>query len=186
MKRIGSRCALILLSGFAALLLAQTPPPSLGEAARKARKPPTGKAKWTITNDNIPRTTVLTETKPMAAPTEAAPGAGPGEAPAEGAAPAAESKEDEKVWRAKFAKLRENLQYEERKLDVLQRELNLAQIQNYSDPNQAMREQFARTEITKRTTEIEDQKAKVDAAKKAIEASEDELRRKRLPAGWAR
>ena len=58
-------------------------------------------------------------------------------------------------------------------------------MQAYSDPNQAMREQFQRTEINKRTAEIEQQKQVVAAAKKALADLEEELRKKGLPPGWA-
>ncbi len=68
----------------------------------------------------------------------------------------------------------------------MQRELNLAQQQFYSDPNVALREQYGREDINKRTADIEAQKATVEKAKQAISNLEDELRAKSLPAGWAR
>ncbi len=95
------------------------------------------------------------------------------------------SKEDEGAWRAKFAALRQNLDTEQRRLDVLQRELNLAQLQAYSDPNQAMREQFARTELIKRTADIDAQKANVATAQKALDDAIEDGRRKGIPPGWA-
>lgn len=92
--------------------------------------------------------------------------------------------ENEQVWRDRFAKLRGTLDTENRRLDVLQREFNLAQIQNYSDPNVALREQFARTELTKRQTEIEQQRQVVDGIKKAISDLEEEARLKGVPPAW--
>lgn len=92
----------------------------------------------------------------------------------------------EKEYRDKFAKLRDALAYEQKKLDVMQRELNLMQTQFYSDPNVAMREQTFRGQINQRTQEIEQQKGNVDKAQKAIADLEEELRKKGLPAGWAR
>ncbi|MBI2817998.1 MAG: hypothetical protein HYX72_13775 [Acidobacteria bacterium] len=100
--------------------------------------------------------------------------------------PEKERAELEKQYRDRFAKLRESLAYEEKKLDVLQRELNLAQTQFYSDPNAALREQTFRTEINQRTQEIERQRATVANAKQAIADLEEELRKKGLPPGWAR
>ncbi len=101
-------------------------------------------------------------------------------------APAKSPAELEKQYRERFAKLRENLDYEQRKLDVLQRELSLMQTQFYSDPNVALREQTFRGQINQRTQEIEQQKAAVEKANKAIADLEEELRQKNLPAGWAR
>ena len=94
--------------------------------------------------------------------------------------------EIEKEYRDKAAKLAENVAFEERRLDVLQRDLNLTQQQYYSDPNVALREQYSRADINKRTAEIEAQKATVEKAKQAVTDLEEELRKKSLPAGWAR
>ena len=167
---------------------------SLGEIARKIRaeKQNAPKATRVYTNDNMPKQGGLSMTTTPEAPAAAAAGkeaagkeAGEGKEAA-GKEPEKKSQaEEEKEWRAKFAKLREELKYEEKKLDVLQRELNLSQMQNYSDPNVAMREQFQRTEINAKTKEIEAQKQAVDRVKQSITALEDELRSKNLPSGWA-
>ena len=92
----------------------------------------------------------------------------------------------EKEYRAKFAELKENLSLEERKLDILQRELNLMQQQYYSDPMATLQQETTRSNINKRVQEIETQKTAVEKAKQAIAALEEELRVKGLPAGWAR
>jgi hypothetical protein len=76
------------------------------------------------------------------------------------------------------------LDTEKRRLDVLQRELNLAQVQSYADPNQAMREQFTRSEINKRTAELDTQKQAVAAAQKALDDALDEARKKDIPPAW--
>lgn len=160
---------------------------SLGEAARKIRQQkagaPKAKEDRVYNNANMPRNTsisVIGGTEP------AAPKSGAEAAPAGAAATSADaSKETEKAWRARFAKARADVANEERRLDMLQRELNLAQIQAYSDPNQANREAFTRNELTKRTEEIEQQKQVVGAAKKALADLEEELRRAGLPSGWA-
>ncbi|OFW10551.1 MAG: hypothetical protein A3G20_05685 [Acidobacteria bacterium RIFCSPLOWO2_12_FULL_59_11] len=173
---------------------------SLVELARqeRAKKAQEGAVK-VYTNEDVgsatssPAAPAAAETQAPAAPTPgAAPQASGAAAPA-GAQPSqtAEPKEKtpaelEKEYREKFAQLRDKLSYEEKKADVMQRELNLMQIQNYSDPNVAMREQYARTEINTRTQEIEAQKQAVEQAKQAIADLEEELRRKDLPPGWAR
>ncbi|MGH9785326.1 MAG: hypothetical protein ACRD88_14180 [Terriglobia bacterium] len=110
--------------------------------------------------------------------------------PAAGAQPAQPAEktpeELEKEYRAKFAELRENLSLEERKLDILQRELNLMQNQYYSDPQATLLQETTRGNINTRVQEIETQKAAVDKAKQAVAALEEELRVKGLPPGWAR
>ena len=107
--------------------------------------------------------------------------------PAAGAAPAEKTPAElEQEYRMKFAELRENLSLEERKLDILQRELNLMQNQYYSDPAATLMQEQSRSNINTRIAEIEMQKGVVEMAKQAIAALEDELRVKGLPAGWAR
>jgi predicted RNase H-like nuclease (RuvC/YqgF family) len=184
----------LLSLGTALLLAAPAPAQSLAELARqtrakKAQAPPSGKV---FTNDSIPPATISGAPAAPAPTPAAAPEAGT--AAPEGAAPAAEAAEAaeptleelEKEYREKFAALKENLDTEERRLDVLQRELNLAQQQFYSDPQVALREQYSREEINKRTEEIEAQKTVVEKAQQAIEDLETELRQKSLPIGWAR
>lgn len=196
MKNIGVK--LLLLVAGTALLVAQAAPPaqpSLAELARKARaqKAAAPKAKRVFDNDNLPHDSILvSEVGPAPAAKagekgetkegEAKPGAA--EKPAAPAADKAKPKEDEGVWRARFAKLRQNLDTEKRRLDVLQRELNLAQVQSYADPNQAMREQFSRSEINKRTAELDTQKQAVAAAQKALDDALDEARKKDIPPAW--
>lgn len=200
LRRILVLCSALLL--LAALASAQ----SLGELARKQRELKAGQPKATkvYTNDNIPKTGGLstseqtkteatdkeTQTKEGEAAkpgdaTKAGEAAKPGEAPeSKPAKPTAA--EEEKKWRARFAKLRADLATEERKLDLYQRELNLANIQFYSNPDQAMREQTMRTEVNNKTKDVEQQKAAVEAARKALSAAEEELQKKGLPPGWAR
>ena len=162
---------------------------SLADLARQSRAKKSQEAKTgkVFTNDNLP------------APTLAAPATAPADAPTPGetgeataakdeppAAAAAPSQADlEKEYRDKFAKLKEDQTLEERKLDVMQRELNLMQQQYYSDPNVALREQNTRAEINTRTADLETQKAAVEKAKQAIADLEEELRQKGLPPGWS-
>ncbi len=179
-----------LMSGIALLALgffisAVAGAQSLGDAARKARaeKQKAPKATRVFTEDNLPKQGGLSTTSLPELP-ESVKGKEAGAKGAEGKEEKKDKAEEEKEWRAKFAKLYDDLKYEEKKLDVLQRELNLSQMQNYSDPNVALREQYQRTEITKRTQEIDSQKLAVEKAKKAIADLQDELRRKSLPARW--
>jgi hypothetical protein len=164
---------------------------SLGDAARaiRSQKAMAAKAKSerVYNNENLPRGTSISVIGGVAPAAPGAKGSAPAAAVAASGAAAAggASKEAEQAWKSKFAKLRETVSTEERRLDVLQRELNLAQMQAYSDPNVANREAFTRGELNTRTAEIDKQKANVETAKKAIADLEEELRKANLPSGWA-
>jgi hypothetical protein len=200
------RIRLLKVAGLVAavlLLAAAVCAQSLGEIARQERAKKgvaaPAKASRVFTNENLPRQGGLSTSDTGAAPKaqagEAKEGeAKEGEAKAEGkegekkteGAAAKPGAEAEKEYREKAAKLRDALATEEKKLDVLQRESNLASIQYYSDPNRAMNEQYSRNELNTRQAEIDKQKATVEAARRAISNLEDELRKKNLPPGWAR
>lgn len=175
----------------ALLLAAAISAQSLGELARQARakKGAPAKATRVYDNDSLPREGGLSTTAVEADP-KAKEKAKEGEKGEKGKEKEGEAKkspaEEEKAYREKAAKLRDTLAYEEKKLDVLQREFNLASVQFYSNPDQALREQTMRTELNNRQAEIEKQKAAVGGAKKAIADLEEELRRRGLPPGWAR
>jgi predicted HicB family RNase H-like nuclease len=192
------------LAAVVLFLAAAVSAQSLGELARqeRARKPQPVKPARVFTNDNLPHegglTTSDTGSESKAKPGdktkegeakegEAKEGAGKEAAKkGEGGEAAKTSAEAEKEYREKSSKLRDALALEEKKLDVLQREFNLSSTQYYSDPNKAMNEQYARTELNNRQAEIDKQKAAVDAAKQAVSNLEDELRKKNLPPGWGR
>ncbi len=165
---------------------------SLVELARqqRARKEQQGKAVKVFTNDQISRSSSSRPATP-AAEAQKPEGEEQMDAADTTEAGTAESAREErarldKEYRDKFAQLREELSYEERKLDVMQRELNLMQVQYYSDPNVAMREQHERGEINQRVQDMETQRAVVEQKKAAITALEEELRREGLPVGWSR
>ncbi|MBI4443357.1 MAG: hypothetical protein HY649_08295 [Acidobacteria bacterium] len=193
MKRAKKGFALVwILTGivFVGTLYGQ----SLADFARAERARKSGEAKEAkvYTNEDIgaaqpsPAPAPATQPAQQAAAGAETAAAEAKEAPAEPAGAKKDMAAMEKEYREKAARLREELTYEERRLDVLQRELSLAQTQYYSDPNVAMREQHTRAEINTRTQEIQDQQAVVDKAKQAIEDLEEELRRNSLPPGWAR
>ncbi len=158
---------------------------SLAELSRQVRAKKKETAAKEYTNDNIPAVILgsTPEAETPAGSTAAA--AKPGE-PQSAATAEKKAEEVEKEYRDKAAKLKESLAYEERRLDVLQRELNLTQQQYYSDPNVALREQNSRADINKRTEEINQQKVLVEKAKQAFADLEEELKTKNLPIGWAR
>ena len=165
---------------------------SLVELARqqRARKEQQGKAVKVFTNDQISRSSSSRPATP-AAEAQKPEGEEQMDAADTTEAGTAESAREErarleKEYREKFARLREDISREEAKLDIMQRELNLMQVQYYSDPNVAMREQHDRGEINQRVQDMETQKAAVEQKKAAITALEEELRREGLPVGWSR
>jgi small-conductance mechanosensitive channel len=165
---------------------AQTSAPqheSLGDAARRARehKKETPKSAKVFTNDNLPAAGVVSSVGPP--PAAEAPQGPAAAAPPAGAAP---SKNDEKTWREKFAGLRQKLEQDQAELDVMQRELGVLGVQNYSDPVKAMQEQLTRSDINKKTADIEAKKKAVAADKQAISDAEDDLRKSGGSPGWAR
>ena len=192
---------------FAAALYGQ----SVVDMARQTRSRKSGASQTgrVFTNENVARSAPAPTTPAPATPAPAAPAAGaarpagqapgaapaapPGQPPAQPAAGAPASPpqqkseaELEKEYRDKFAQLREALALEERKADVLQRELNLMQNQFYTNPQDTLMQETTRSNINARMQEIEAQKANVEKAKQAVAALEEELRVKGLPPGWAR
>jgi hypothetical protein len=160
---------------------------SLGDVAREQRAKRAAQAPQkprVFTNDNLPREGGLSTTAVEPPKKDAKDKDKDKDKEAED--PAKKRAEEEREYRARAAKLREALAYEEKKLDVLQRELNLAQVQHYSDPNEALREQNTRNAINQKQADLEKQKQTIEAAKKAITDLEEELRRRGLPQGWAR
>lgn len=161
-----------------------TKPPSVAEAARKARQDNKNepKAAKTYTNDTMeaikeggisrvgsspttpPAQNAATATKPATAPE-----------PAKG----------EEYWRKRFSDARQKLATAEKELDIMQRELNLAQTQFYSDPNKALQQQYSREDINDKTAKIDAKKQEVADLKQALVDLTDELRRAGGQPGWA-
>ena len=165
---------------------------AVADAARKAReqKKSEPKPKKVFTNDDVPSGSSTAqassapsnpstgETKESAAAAEANVTAGN----AKDSAP----KNDEATWRKRFADTRAELAQTEKELDILQREAQKAQVQYYSDPNKAMKEQYSRTEVNDKDTKIAAKKQEIDQLKQKLSAMEDELRRSGGDIGWAR
>ena len=72
----------------------------------------------------------------------------------------------EKAWREKFAGLRAKLARDQEDLGVMQRELGVLDLQNYSDPMKAMQQELTRDDINKKTSAI-DAKAQTDQSRPA-------------------
>jgi hypothetical protein len=201
--------ALLLLVTPSAIGQSQAPPPAqkevdIVEAARKARelKKSQPKAKVVLTNDDLVKPAEKkAEGEEVAEydelgnkierpkPAQPAEGAEAG-AETQAAAPAAEQKRfgglTEEEWRKKFSDLRAKIAAAEKEADLLQRELNLNQVQYYSDPNKAVREQYTRNEINSGTAKVDAKKQEVAALKQQLAELEDQLRKAGGPSGWSR
>lgn len=169
---------------------ANAPQDALAAAARRARaeKKEAPKPAKVFTNDNIPSEGGIS----AVGGAEAVSGenaAAPGDAQAAAAAPAAGGYppgNDEKAWRAVFARLRHKLDQDNADLAVSQRELGVLSTQYYSDPTKAMMQQLTRSDINAKTARIDEKKKAIDADNQAISDAEDALRQAGGDSGWAR
>jgi hypothetical protein len=161
------------------------PQDSLAEAARKARqrKKEEPAATKVFTNDNLPTTGGISSVGAAAAPGSTAPGS---DAKKPGAQAGASSGSAENTWRDKFATLRHKLEQDQDNLAVLQRELGTLNTQFYADPNKQLQQQLTRSDIDKKTAEINAATQQVAADQKAIDDAETDLRASGGDPGWAR
>jgi hypothetical protein len=168
---------------------APVPQDPLAEAARKARerKKEERKAPQVFTNDNLPTSGGISTVgeAPAPAATPAAPGSATpgGKKPG---TPAASSGSDEAKWRETFATLRHKLEQDQQNLDLAQRELGTLNTQFYGDPNKQLQQQLTRSDIDKKTAEIDKAKDQVAADQKAIDDAQDDLRASGGDPGWGR
>ena len=203
MKQEKQRFGMFFMVGIGILCATAVYGQSVADLARqnRARKPP--QSGRVYTNDDVrtlPSSTPIAsapaapsgpeakkpEGQGQGAATPAAQGQQPGQAAAASQPPAKTEAELEKEYREKFAKLREAQALEEKKLDIMQRELNLMQNQFYTNPQDTMTQELTRGNINQRMKDLETQKAAAEKAKQAVADLEEELRKKGLPAGWAR
>jgi chromosome segregation ATPase len=158
---------------------AQVPAPqqeSLADAARKARdaKKDAPKTTKVFDNDNLPATGGISTVGKASEPKDGA------------AADAAPSAAGEKAWRDRFASLRAKLARDKSDLEVMQRELGVLNLQNYSDPVKAMQQDLTRSDINKKTADIDAKQKTIEADQQAISDAEEELRKSGGDSGWAR
>ncbi len=159
---------------------------SLAAAARRTReeKKEQPKPAKVFTNDDLPAVGGISSVGEASATGEN--GAGENKSDAKASAADAGSSSEEKVWRAKFATLRHNLEQDQQELDVMQRELGVLDVQYYSNPMKAMQQDLTRSDINKKTSDIEAKKQKIVADQQAISDAEDDLRKAGGDSGWAR
>ena len=177
----------ISLIAIALTALAAFQPPqlaaqdSLAAAARKAREQQQKDAQKpakVFTNDNLSGGTV--SVVGTAAPTASTP------ADTTGAAPSSAS-DDEKKWRDRFAKLNHKLEQDQSELDVLQRELSVANQQYYGgDPMKGMQQGLSQQEVSDKTAKIDAKKKDIAADKQAIDDADSDLRKAGGDPGWER
>jgi len=192
-------CLLAIGLGLASsAAIAQQEPSNTGDpvadAARKAReqKKSAPKPKKVFTDEDIaakpapgPAPTASTAQDSNKAVTAATP-------PATSVTPksdTAEKNEDpnsESAWRKRFAAQRRKISDAEQELAVLQREAEKADVQYYSDPQKAMREQYTRQEINEKNDKIAAKKKEVADLKQQLSDLEDQLRSAGGDPGWAR
>jgi hypothetical protein len=154
---------------------------SLADAARKAReaKKDAPKPAKVFDNDNLPASGGISTVGAAKVPKD-------GDAGAADAAGAAKPAEGEKAWKEKFAGLRAKLARDQADLDVMQRELGVLNVQNYSDPVKAMQQDLTRADINKKTSDIDTKQKQIQADQQAIDDVTDELRKSGGDSGWAR
>jgi chromosome segregation ATPase len=156
----------------------------LADAARKAReeKKTAAKPKKVYTEDDVK------PSAPASSDNSAAGAASTSttEQQKTGAAAPAEDPNGEAAWRKKFKDQRDRLAKAERELDVLQREVQKAQVEYYPDPQKALKEQNSRKDINEKTAKIDAKKQEVAQIKQELEDMEDQLRKAGGDPGWAR
>jgi hypothetical protein len=153
---------------------------SLADAARKAReaKKDQPKPPRVFDNDNLPGGTVSTVGK-----TEGAKKDGD-DANADDKSKS--GTDSEKAWKEKFATLRSKLARDKEDLEVMQRELGVLNLQNYSDPNKGLQQELTRSDINNKTAAIDAKQKAIEADQQAIDDAEDDLRKSGGDSGWAR
>lgn len=164
----------------------------VADAARKAqeKKKDSPKPKKVYTEDDInTKKSDISVVGPAPAQQDTtAAQANPGQAKTDANAKP-EQKEDpnsEKAWRSRFDALRTKIATAEQELNVLQREENKADVQYYSDPTKAMKEQYSREEINKKAAKIDAKQKEIAALKQQWDDLEDQLRKSHGDPGWAR
>jgi hypothetical protein len=158
---------------------------AVADAARKAResKKDTPKPKKVYTDDDLKKGT------PTPDPAATSTGSGTGTATTiqtTGNATSGGDPNGEAAWRAKFKDQHDRIAKAEKELDVLQRELQKAQLEYYPDPQKAMKEQNNRAEINDKTAKINAKKKEIDQLKQGLDDLEDQLRKANGNPGWAR
>jgi len=174
----------LYLAGLSAVALGQDSSQQTGDpvadAARKAResKKDTPKPKKVWTDDDLkkasPDAVSTVGTTPTAMGVQTAGNDAKGDPNGEAA------------WRAKFKDQHDKIAKAEKELDILQRELQKAQLEYYPDPQKAMTQQNTRGEINDKTARIDAKQKEIAQLKQGLDDLEDQLRKANGNPGWAR
>jgi hypothetical protein len=156
----------------------------VADAARKAResKKDVPKPKKVWTDDDLKKGTPDTASTPGSGSGTATASTGQGG----GGGPQANDPNGEVAWRAKFKEQHDRIAKAEKELDILQRELEKAQLEYYPDPQKAMVQQNTRGEINDKTARIDAKKKEIAQLKQGLDDLEDQLRKANGNPGWAR
>jgi hypothetical protein len=172
----------------------------VADAARKARemKKDAPKPKKVYTDDDVKKSVPVPDAAATSAPVVASGTAAATTVQAAGdttkAADAtkaedaakAEDPNSEAAWRKRFQAQRDKIAKVEKELDILGRELEKAQLEYYPDPQKALREQFDRADINKKTAKIDAKRQELDQLTQGLADLEDQLRKSGGDPGWAR
>jgi hypothetical protein len=155
---------------------------SLAEAARRAReaKKEQPKPAKVFDNDNLPGGTISTVGKTDEAKKD---GDDSADANADDKKPSSNAEKD---WKEKFSNLRAKLAHDQDDLQVMQRELGVLNLQNYSDPVKGMQQGVTRSDINDKVAAIDAKQKAIAADQQAISDAEDALRKAGGDSGWAR
>ena len=156
----------------------------VADAARKARedKKNAAKPKKVYTDDDVKPATPAPAENPGGA-------AGAALVAAQqkgGEAGPAEDPNGEAAWRKKFKAQHDKIAKAETELDILQRELEKAQVQYYPDPSKALSEQNNRKDVNDKMAKIDAKKQEITQLKQGLDDLEDQLRKSGGDPGWAR
>jgi chromosome segregation ATPase len=163
----------------------------VADAARKAReaKKNAAKPKKVYTDDDVSKAAPAAASSPEHS--SGAPAGGATAASGTGATNAGDAKEQEdpnseKAWRKKFQAHRDKIAKAERELDILQREMEKAQVEYYPDPQKALTEQNTRKDINDKKAKIDAKQKELEQLKQGLSDLEDQLRKAGGDPGWAR
>ena len=182
----------LCLAGLSAA--AQQTGDPVADAARKARekKKDAPRPKKVYTDDDLKGSVPAPEAAPTPAPanasgTEAAKTAQlAGDTAKTGDATKTEDPNSEAAWRKRFKDHRDKIAKAEKELDILGRELEKAQLEYYPDPQKALKEQYDRGDINKKSAKIDAKQRELDQLRQGLADLEDQLRKSGGDPGWAR
>ncbi len=172
----------------------------VADAARKARetKKDAPKPKKVYTDDDVKKSVPVPDAAATSAPVVASGTAAAttvqaagdttkaGDATKAEDATKTEDPNSEAAWRKRFQAQRDKIAKVEKELDILGRELEKAQLEYYPDPQKALREQFDRADINKKTAKIDSKRQELDQLRQGLDDLEDQLRKSGGDPGWAR